>query len=61
MQEEQNTQEMIDTTDYRQIRLDKLNAMKAEGNDPFTLTSYPVTFKNAQLRAHYEEEEKKGH
>ncbi len=57
MQEAQNTQEMqetVDSTDYRQIRLDKLNAMKAEGVDPFTLTSYPVNYKNADLRVHYE-------
>lgn len=57
MQEEQNTQETIDSTNYRQIRLDKLNAMKAEGCDPFTRTSYPVNFKNAQLRVFYEQEE----
>lgn len=59
MQEEQNMQETVDSTDYRQIRLDKLNAMKAEGNDPFTLTSYPVNFKNAALRVFYEGEEQK--
>lgn len=53
-----NSQEIIDTTDYRQIRLDKLNAMKAEGVDPFTLTSYPVSVKNAQLREQYEQKEK---
>lgn len=58
MQEEINSQEVIDTTDYRQIRLDKLNAMKAEGFDPFTLTSYPVSVKNAQLRQQYEQREK---
>ena len=58
MQEEINSQEVIDTTDYRQIRLDKLNAMKAEGFDPFTLTSYPVSVKNTQLRQQYEQREK---
>ncbi len=58
MQEEINSQEMTDTTDYRQIRLDKLNAMKAEGFDPFTLTSYPVSVKNAELRQQYEQKEK---
>ena len=59
MQEEQNIQntQETDSTDYRQIRLDKLNAMKAEGHDPFTLTSFPVTHKNADLRAFYETEE----
>ncbi len=59
MQEEQNIQNTQETesTDYRQIRLDKLNAMKADGNDPFTLTSFDVNFKNAQLRVFYEAEE----
>lgn len=50
----QELQETVDTTDYRRIRLDKLNAMKAEGVDPFTLTSYPVNYQNAALRVHYE-------
>ena len=61
MQEEQNIQntQETDSTDYRQIRLDKLNAMKAEGKDPFTLTSFPVTHKNTELRAFYEAEEAK--
>ncbi len=58
MQEEQNTQEIIDTTDYRQIRLDKLNHLKEEGADPFQLTSYPVSVKNAQLKEQYEQKEK---
>ncbi len=60
MQEEQNTQQNTpetDTTDYRQIRLDKLNAMKAEGKDPFVRTSYPVTIQNAALREQYETQE----
>lgn len=61
MQEEQNIQNTQETesTDYRQIRLDKLNAMKAEGNDPFTLTSFDVNFKNADLRVFFEAEENK--
>ncbi|MBR4318496.1 MAG: lysine--tRNA ligase [Oscillospiraceae bacterium] len=57
MQEEKNIQETVDTTDYRQIRLDKLNNMKADGFDPFTLTSYPVSVKNAELKKLYEEKE----
>lgn len=62
MQEEKNTPQNtpeIDTTDYRQIRLDKLNAMKAEGSDPFARTSYPVTALNADLKARYEAAEQK--
>lgn len=59
MQEEQNVAEapVVDTTDYRQIRLDKLNALKERGEDPFTLTSYPVTAKNAEIRADFEKRE----
>ncbi len=43
-----------DSTDYRQIRLDKLNALKAAGQDPFTITSYPVDESLAALRAKFE-------
>ena len=58
MQEELNQQAVTDTTDYRQIRLDKLNAMKIDGVNPFALTSYPVSVKNAQLREIFEQKEK---
>ena len=49
MQEEQNKQpeQAVDTTDYRQIRLDKLEALKAQGENPFELTSFPVSVQNA--------------
>ena len=55
MQEELNQQETLDTTDYRQIRLDKLNNMKADGFNPFEITSYPVSVKNAELKKLYEQ------
>ncbi len=59
MQEEQKViEEVQDTNEYRQIRLDKLSQLRAQGEDPFALTSYPVTISNAQLRASYEEKEK---
>ena len=56
MQEEQNKQpeQAVDTTDYRQIRLDKLEALKAQGENPFELTSFPVSVQNAQLRTDFE-------
>ena len=61
MQEEMTNpvSQETDSTDYRQIRLDKLNAMRAEGTDPFTLTSYPVNYTNAGLRIFYEAEEQR--
>ncbi len=62
MQEELKKQdaqaaEEQDTTSLRGIRLEKLNQLKAQGEDPFALTSYPVTIKNADLRADYEARE----
>ncbi len=59
MQEEQKIlEEVQDSNSYRQIRLEKLNQLKAQGQDPFALTSYPVTISNAELRASYEKREK---
>ncbi len=60
MQEELNLQEeevQQDTSSLRQIRLDKLTALQEKGEDPFSLTSFPVSIKNAQLRSNYEERE----
>ncbi len=59
MQEEQKViEEVQDTNEYRQIRVDKLSQLRTQGEDPYALTSYPVTISNAQLRASYEEQEK---
>ena len=40
-----------DIHELKKIRLDKLNALKAENNDPFTLTSFPVDTYAADIKA----------
>ncbi len=58
MQEELKvTEEVQDTNEYRQVRLDKLSQLRAQGEDPFALTSFPVTTSNAALRASFEARE----
>ena len=41
----------------KKIRIDKLNELKAKGADPYQITKYDVSVKNAQLRADYEKRE----
>lgn len=41
----------------KKIRIDKLNELKAKGADPYQITKYDVTVKNADLRASYEKRE----
>ena len=38
----------------RQVRIDKLNDLKAQGRDPFEITKYDVTASCAKARADYE-------
>lgn len=41
----------------KKIRIDKLNELKSKGADPYQITKYDVSVKNAQLRADYEKRE----
>ena len=43
----------------RKVRLDKLEAMKAAGKDPFEITKFDVSIHNKDLRAQYEALEEK--
>ncbi|MGN1036206.1 MAG: lysine--tRNA ligase, partial [Ruminococcus sp.] len=43
----------------KKIRLEKLNDLKSRNADPFEITKYDVTAKNADLKAQYETDEKK--
>ncbi|MDY4413905.1 MAG: lysine--tRNA ligase [Ruminococcus sp.] len=43
----------------KKIRLEKLNDLKSRNSDPFEITKYDVTAKNADLKAQYETDEKK--
>ena len=40
--------------ELKRIRMEKLAALRAEGNDPFEITSYDVTYHSAQAKAEYE-------
>ena len=41
----------------KQIRIDKLNDLKSNGKNPYEITSYDVTIKNADAKAEYEKTE----
>ncbi|MCD7805268.1 MAG: lysine--tRNA ligase [Oscillospiraceae bacterium] len=43
----------------RKIRLDKLEALKAAGKNPFEITKFDFNTNTSELKAHYEEEEAK--
>ena len=43
----------------RQVRRDKLAALQAEGNDPFTITKYDVTHHTTEVKENYSELEGK--
>ncbi|MCR5807207.1 MAG: lysine--tRNA ligase [Oscillospiraceae bacterium] len=40
--------------ELKRIRMEKLAALRAEGNDPFEITSYDVTYHSAQAKSEYE-------
>ena len=41
--------------EQHRVRLEKLQALKASGNDPYTVTKYDITIKNAEIRARFDE------
>ena len=45
-EEEELSQEEVNS--LKQIRIDKLNALKAKGADPFEITRFDVTSSNAK-------------
>ena len=55
--EEEISQEEING--LKQIRIDKLNELKSKGENPYKITSYDVTIKNADAKAEYEKAEAK--
>ena len=44
-----------DLSELLQIRRDKLAALQEAGKDPYAVTKYDVTVKNADIRARFEE------
>ena len=50
---EEMTAEQLD--EQHRVRLEKLAALKAAGKDPYTITKYPVTITNKEIRDRFEE------
>ena len=50
---EELTAEQLD--EQHRVRLEKLAALKAAGKDPYTITKYPVTIVNKEIRDRFEE------
>ena len=48
-----------DTNELRKVRIDKLEAMQAEGRDPFVITKYDQTHHSAVIKENFEELEDK--
>lgn len=40
--------------EQHRVRLEKLDALKAAGKDPYTITKYPVTISNKEIRERFE-------
>ena len=57
-QNQQAVQPAEDIDALRQVRLEKLQEMQANGEDPFTVTKFDVTASTAQCREMYEQAEK---
>ena len=52
-------EEVQDVHELKRIRMDKLAALKAEGNDPFAVTSYDVTAHSETIKTDYTELEER--
>ena len=50
-----NQQPQQDVSEQHKIRLEKLQAMQAEGADPFTITKYDVTHHSSEVKENFEE------
>ncbi len=55
--ETEQTEEDINI--LKKVRIDKFNALKADGKNPYEITKYNVSALNAQLKKEYEEKEAK--
>ena len=50
---EEMTAEQLD--EQHRVRLEKLAALKAAGKDPYTITKYPVSITNKEIRDRFDE------
>ncbi|MCD7928092.1 MAG: lysine--tRNA ligase [Oscillospiraceae bacterium] len=51
---EENKQQQEELSDLLQIRREKLEQLRQEGKDPFTLTRYPVSHHSEEIKADFE-------
>ena len=54
MKKNSEAQEQQDVHRLMQVRLDKLNELKAAGKDPFEITTYEQSHHAAEIKAHFE-------
>lgn len=52
-EEEELTQEELD--EQHRVRIEKLQELKAAGKDPYTITKFPVSILNSEIRERFEE------
>jgi len=57
--EQENEQTEQDINILKKVRIEKFEALKADGKNPYEVTKYDVTYLNADLRKNYEEREAK--
>ncbi len=57
--EQENEQTEQDINILKKVRIEKFEALKADGKNPYEVTKYDVTYLNADLRKSYEEREAK--
>ena len=50
---EEMTKEELD--EQHRVRLEKLEGLKADGKDPYTITKFPVSIYNSEIRARFDE------
>ncbi len=50
----QNNEQTVDLSEQMIIRREKLDALKAAGNDPYTLVKYPVDTATADIKAEFD-------
>lgn len=50
---EELTAEQLD--EQHRVRLEKLAALRAAGKDPYTITKFPVTISNKEIRDRFDE------
>ena len=55
MAENENAQQQVNVNEQIKIRKEKLQAMQAEGKDPFQITKYDVTYHSLEAKNKFEE------